>query len=278
MKLSSIDLSTSPKHVIIFGPSGSGKTKLALALAEHYNIHLLSLENGHSVGKQLPTAWQDRINVIRIPDTKAAPVGMAAILRLVKMGRINLCEVHGMDNCATCMKIEGAGWNALDLSTLGPQDILVLDTTTQLTFSTMSHIGKGAGDEWKPEFEDWRKLKNFMEMVFSFFQVAPFNIITISHEELVQTEGEANKDFEKSSSFKLVPSAGSANFARSFARYFDTVVYTEVKNGKHIFNSKTTYSNSVLTKDRFNIDVNANPEKGLLPLFQGQAGNLAIKK
>lgn len=270
MKLSSIDLTIAPKHIVIFGPPGSGKTKLALALAEVYNIHMLSLEAGHTVGKQLPIAWQERINVIRIPDTRAAPVAMSTMLRLVKMGKIHTCEAHGMNDCVVCVKNLGASWNDLDLATLTSNDIVLMDTSTQLTFSAMAHIGKGTDESWKPERDDWGKLKNYMETIFSFFQVAPFNFICVSHDEL--------SEMEDGKSSKLVPSAGSSNFARNFAKYFDTVVFTEVKNGKHIFNTKTTYANNILTKDRFNFDFGKDNERGLLPLFQEQVSNLAIKK
>jgi hypothetical protein len=260
MKLSSIDYTAAPKHIVLFGPPKSGKTKLALALSEFYNIKMLSLEAGHGVAKQFPIPWQERIDVISIPDTKAAPVGMAAILRLVRMGKIHPCVMHGIDTCAACVKNSGE-FNSLILNELTKDDVLLLDTSTQLTFSTMAHIGRNAGEDWKPEFDDWGKLKNFMEMVFSFFQVAPFHFICVAHEELVRMEDKTTE--------KLVPTAGSSNFARLFAKYFDTVIYCEVKNGRHMFNSKTTYQNNILTGDRFNIDLNKEPEKGLLPLFQG---------
>lgn len=260
MKLSSIDYTDAPKHIVVFGPPKTGKTKLALALSEHYNIKMLSLEAGHGVAKQFPVPWQERIDVISIPDTKVAPVGMQAVLRLVKMGKIHPCVGHGIENCVSCTK-NGALFNSLNLMEMTKDDILVLDTSTQLTFSVMAHIARGQDDDWKPQFDDWGKLKNFMEQVFSYFQVAPFHFICIAHEELVRMEDKTTE--------KLVPTAGSSNFARIFAKYFDTVVYCEVKNGAHRFNSRTTYQNNILTGDRFNIDLNKEPEKGLLPLFQG---------
>lgn len=273
MKLSSIDISIAPKHIIIYGPPKSGKTFLALQLAQHYNIHYLGFEAGENVGKQLPMEWQNRIDVIRIPDTRHNPVAIHAMLRLAKNGKIDPCVLHGMDGCPICKKEPTATWNHLDVKEFSPpfpmnKDILVIDSLTQLTTSIMAHIGRGGGEDWKPEYDDWRKMGTFLDMILSEFQNAPYNVICISHESLVDTEDEKQK--------KIVPVAGTANFSRNTAKYFDTVIYAEIRNGKHSFSSKTTYANNILTGDRFNVDLNKEPEKGLLPLFQGS--NLIVKK
>lgn len=268
MKLSSIDTSVAPKHIIVYGPPKSGKTLLALKLAEFYQIHYLGFESGENVGKQLPTAWQERIDVIKIPDTRHNPVAIHSMLRLAKNGKIDPCVIHGMDGCPICKKESTAQWNHLDVKEFKKDDVLVIDSLTQLTTSIMAHIGRGGGEDWKPEYDDWRKMGTFLDMILSEFQNAPYNVICISHESLIDTEDEKQK--------KIVPVAGTANFSRNSAKYFDTVIYAEIKNGRHSFSSRTTYANNILTGDRFNIDLNKDPEKGLLPLFQG--GNLTSTK
>lgn len=258
MKLSSIDISTAPKHAIVYGPPKSGKTRLALALSEKFDVTYLGFENGHNVAKQFPMEWQERIDVIAIPDTRANPMATAAMLRLIKTGKLHTCVTHGLNDCPICGK-DGSEFNSLNLKDLRPNNILIVDSLTQLTTSIMCHIGKGGGDDWKPEWEDWRKQGAFLDMILSEFQVAPYNVICISHESLVDTEDEKSK--------RLVPVAGSANFSRNSAKYFDTVVYCEVKNGKHVFASKTTYANNILTGDRLGVDLSKEGERGLLAIF-----------
>ena len=278
MKLSSIDISTAPKHVIVYGPPKSGKTKLCFALAEFYNIHYVGFESGEHVGKQLPHSWQERIDIINIPDTRTNPCATQTMLRLIKNGRIRPCVEHGLDTCTTCSKNPDAGWNELDTKQLGPDDILVIDSLTQLTTSLLAHIGKGGGEDWKPEYDDWRKMGTLLDMILSEFQNAPYNVICISHENLVPV-AHGIKGEEK-----VVPVAGTRNFSRNSAKYFDTVVYCEVKNGKHNFASKTTYANNILTGDRLGVDISQS-DIGLLPIFKGEqnapaakVSNLTIKK
>ena len=83
-------------------------------------------------------------------------------------------------------------------------------------------------------------------MMLSEIQNAPYNVICITHE--VSTELEDGKE-------KLVPVAGTRNFSRNTAKYFDTVIYCEIKNGKHIAASKSTYANNILTGDRLGVEV-----------------------
>lgn len=257
------DISTeeSPKHVVIYGPAKSGKTFLALGPAQYgYTIHMVSMEDGHKVGKQLPPEAQRNIDIIQVPDNKYNPCATKLLFTLVKQGVIRPCVEHGLHDCPLCKK-DNKPFNLLDTTKLGPKDIILFDTFTQATQSFLAHIGRGTDFDWKPERDHWGMLKNMMDTVCSWIQTAPFNIIVVSHEDLVSTEDEKSQ--------KLVPVAGSTTFSRNFAKYFDTVIYCEVKNGKHVFGSKTVYANNIVTGDRFNFDISKS-ERGLVELFEGK--------
>ncbi len=67
---------------------------------------------------------------------------------------------------------------------------------------------------------------------------------------------------------KLVPVAGSSNFSRNMAKYFDEVVYCEVKNKKHTFASTTTYANNKLTGGRSGFSLESSVEPKLIDLWR----------
>lgn len=260
MRLDEIDTTNAPKHVIEYGPPKTGKTLLACSLAEHgYNIKLIELENGHLVAKQLSPEAQSRIDVIILPDTKENPCAMQSLANLFKAGKFKPCIEHGLDRCAKCT---GAmkPFNALDLSELGPKDVVVLDSMTQWSNSILAHRARNKPDDWNPEWEDWRWQGTILDMGLGHIQNSTLNWIVISHEIMAKTQ---NKDE------KIVPIAGTRNFSRNVAKYFDTVIYCEVVNGKHMFASRTTYKNNILTGDRLGVEIESNSEKGLLAVFEG---------
>jgi hypothetical protein len=67
---------------------------------------------------------------------------------------------------------------------------------------------------------------------------------------------------------KIVPVGGTSNFSKTFAKYFDHVVYCEVLNMRHKFASKTTYSTSVLSGSRTNAELEKMETPSLLTIFK----------
>jgi hypothetical protein len=68
---------------------------------------------------------------------------------------------------------------------------------------------------------------------------------------------------------KLVPTAGTKAFSRNTAKYFDEVIYCEVKNKKHIAASSTTYNGNILTGSRSGSTLETQLEASLIPIFRG---------
>ena len=64
---------------------------------------------------------------------------------------------------------------------------------------------------------------------------------------------------------------GSSKSSRNTAKYFDHVVYCEVKNKAHKFSSSTTATNNVLTGSRLDIALENSAEPSLLDIFSGKA-------
>jgi hypothetical protein len=259
MKLSQKTASKSHR-VLLFGPPKSGKTQLAGELSKEFNLIWFDLENGVDTLLKLPVEQQEKIEVITLPDTRSFPIAIESCLKAIKGQVGKICETHGKWNCATCAK-DSSPFVSLELNKCGLDTVVVFDSLTQLTNSAIAHITKNQPDDYKLQHDDWGNLGKLMDTFLSHVQQAPFNIVCISHE--TEAEMEDGKT-------KLVPTAGTRNFSRNTAKYFDEVVYCEVKNKRHIAASSTTYNNNILTGSRTGAVLENISEASLIPIFRGE--------
>ena len=258
MKL--IDKCPSATHrVLIFGAPKSGKTQLAATLAAKYKLLWFDLENGYGTLLKLPKEQQANVELISIPDTKSYPIAIETMLKVVSGAAVDICDAHGKCNCALCKK-DSLPTTTVCLSQLGPEYVVVIDSLSQLSNSAIAYITKSQPEDYKMEFSDWGNLRTLVEKFLSQIQQARYNVVCISHEEEVEME-----DGRK----KIVPVCGSSKSSRNTAKYFDHVLYCELKNKKHVSASSTTYANNILTGSRTDFLVE-NSEASLLPLFAGK--------
>lgn len=248
------------RRVLSFGPPKSGKTELAGKCAEEFKLLWFDLENGVDTLMKLPEEWKERIEVISLPDTRSYPIAIETCLKAIKGTKGTICEAHGKWMCPIC-KQKGDPVVEIELNALGADTIVVFDSLTQLTNSAIAHITKNQPDDYKLTYDDWGNLGKLMDTFLSHVQQAPFNVICISHETEAEMEDGKNK---------LVPTAGTRNFSRNTAKYFDEVVYCEVKNKKHIAASSTTYNNNILTGSRSGSALETLASPSLIPIFKGE--------
>lgn len=261
MKLSQKTASKSHR-VLLFGPPKSGKTQLAGELSKAFNLIWFDLENGVDTLLKLPIECQERIEVVSLPDTRTYPIAIETCLKAIKGGRGKICEQHGKWNCMTCAKSPAETPSVeVCLSELPLDTIVVFDSLTQLTNSAIAHITKAQPEDYKLEYDDWANLGKLMDVFLSHVQQAGFHVVCISHETEVKMED--GKD-------KLVPTAGTRNFSRNTAKYFDEVVYCEVKNKRHVAGSSTAYNSNILTGSRSGTALESAAEASLVPIFKGE--------
>jgi AAA domain-containing protein len=259
MKLSN-KASAKTHRIMLFGPPKSGKTQLAGECAEEFDLLWFDLESGIDTLKKFPIEWQERIEVVSLPDTRSYPIAIETCLKVIKGGPVNICEAHGKVDCPACKKVNDP-FVLVHLNSLPASTVVVFDSITQLTNSAVAHITKGKPDDYRMEFEDWGNLGKLMDIFMSHVQNAPCNIICISHETAVEmVDGKP----------KIVPTAGSSNFSRNTAKYFDEVIYTEVKNGKHKVGSSTGYANAILTGSRSGYVTDKMEKVSLIPILKGE--------
>jgi len=259
MKLSQRTASKSHR-VLLFGPPKSGKTQLAGELSKEFNLIWFDLENGVDTLLKLPPEQQERIEVISIPDTRSFPMAIQTCLKAIKGQKGKVCEKHGTWNCLICAK-SGDPTVEIELGTLPLDTIVVFDSLTQLTQSAISHITKNQPEDYKLDYDDWGNLGKLMDTFLSHVQQAGFHVVCISHE--TEAEMEDGKQ-------KLVPTAGTRNFSRNTAKYFDEVVYCEVKNKRHIAASSTLYNGNILTGSRTGAVLETQESASLIPIFKGE--------
>jgi len=259
MKLSQRTASKSHR-ALVFGPPKSGKTQLAGQLSKEFNLIWFDLENGIDTLLKLPEDQQERVEVITLPDTRSYPIAIETMLKVIKGGKVDICEKHGKVGCSLCKK-DSLPFTTVELNNLPLDTIVVVDSLTQLTNSAISHITKNQPEDYKLNYDDWGNLGKLMDTFLSHVQQAPFNIVCISHE--TEAEMEDGKT-------KLVPTAGTRAFSRNTAKYFDEVIYAEVKNKKHIAASSTLYNGNILTGSRTGNVLESQSEASLIPIFKGE--------
>jgi hypothetical protein len=259
MKLSNLKATTN-HHILLFGPPKSGKSLLAGKLSSIKNLLWFDLEAGHNVLFQLPPEQQEKIELIDLPDTRGFPIAIETMLKVIKGNKVDICEEHGKVSCGIC-KRDSKPFTTVELNALGGDTVVVIDSLTQLTNSAIAHITKNQPDDYKMEFDDWGNLGKLMDMFLSYVQQAPFSVICISHEtEVEMVDGKS----------KIVPTAGTRNFSRNTAKYFDEVFYCEVRNKRHVVGSSTTYANNILTGSRSGQVTEGDGEASLIPIFTGE--------
>lgn len=249
---------SSTHRVLIFGAPKSGKTQLAATLASQFNLIWFDLENGYGTLLKLPKDQQEKIELISIPDSKTFPIAIETMLKVVTGKEVSICEEHGKVSCPICTK-DNKPASKVNLSELGPETVVVIDSLSQLSNSAIAFITKGQPDDYKMDFSDWGNLRAIVEKFLSQIQQARYNVVCISHEEEVEME-----DGRK----KIVPVCGSSKSSRNTAKYFDHVLYCELKNKKHITASSTTYANNILTGSRTDVFMDADVNPTLLSIFK----------
>jgi len=255
---------------IIYGAPKTGKTQLAGELAEFYDLIWVDMENGHETLFKLPQEWQERIELINLPDTRSYPIAIETALKMVK-GKVSICEEHGKVGCMACKREETQLKKEdildaheqlfvdVDLPNMGHEKVVVFDSLTQLTNSAIANITKSEPDDYKLTYDDWGNLGKLLDIFLSHVQQAGYNVIVISHETEAETEGKKKT---------LVPVGGTRNFSRNVAKYFDHVIYMERKNKKHVAASSTGYATNILTGSRTDAMMEDQDSPSLLPIFK----------
>lgn len=254
------------KRVLIYGESMTGKTTLAGTLAEKFKILYFDLEKGYESLLKLPQQAQENIELFQIPDTKIFPIAIETLLKVFTGKEVFICEEHGKVACPICKKAS-APETRVCLSELDESYVVVIDSLTQLSASTLNFLMKDKEDTAKPEWDVYRSQGALLEKILSCMQQSKHHIVCISH--VVESQQEDGK-------VKLFPVCGTSNFSRNCPRFFDDVVYVELKNKKHMATCSTTYANNITAGSRLGHSI--GEDMNLLSLFSDMDMSITASK
>jgi hypothetical protein len=261
--------------VLIYGDAKTGKTQLAGTLSQKYDLLWFDLENGFETLLKLPEEQQARIELLSIPDTKDYPIAIETMLKVFSGKPMHVCEAHGKVNCPVCGTMQAGKYVPkpdtpsvfVHLDALTPNTIVVVDSLTQLSNSAMAHITRKQELEYKPTWEDYANQGAMLAKFLSYIQAASYNVVCITH--VIESEMEDGKK-------KLSPLCGTRNLSSTTAKYFGHVLYTEIKNLKHVVGSMTGYANNIQTGSRTDVDTTKGAT--LLDLFSNTVSTKSIEQ
>lgn len=255
------ELQRAARHVMVFGDSKTGKSTLASKLALKFKLIWISCDGGHSVLRKLPLEAQKNIDLIVIPDTRAAPFAFDTVKKLTREGgkKMQVCYSHGVVECATCKK-SGASLSTYEFRNNPRDTIVVIDHMTAVSDSCKNVITMKMPEDYKLQLDDWGALRFHLTNLLKEIQVAGYNICALAQGEEVKMED---------GSKKINPAIGSSEFTKMTAQYFDDVVYTCIKNRSHKAGSSTTYETSIVTGSRGDGAIESLAEPSLDMFFDG---------
>lgn len=264
MKLSQAVKQERPQKLLVYGPSKSGKTELVAHLANHgYTLWWFDLESGfETLLHVIKPEFLDNVHLFRIPDTQSNPVAIKTIYTVMAAkGIVKVCDTHGVAGCTQCKANDP--WESIEPLKLGPKDVIVIDTVTQLSDSAISKAATGILKTLFTAFDkvDWDSYNHqgmLLNAVFSHMQQLRCNVVCITHEEIIEMTDKSKV---------IVPVAGTRNYSRRFGRFFGHVVYCFRKNKDHKTASSSKFNPGIMTGSRGNVSMETNGS--LLDMLKG---------
>lgn len=252
----SSSLSKDTNHaILIYGDSKVGKTRFvgtAAAIPELSTIYWVDLENGADtlLHMGLTNEQLSKIELIRIPDTREIPRGCETVLKMLSSKQdIQICDTHGKVGCEECKKV-GASYITFNLTKLTNKDLVVIDSGSQLGDSALAMACAGKPVTYKPQTDDWGTMSKYLGDIMSTIQAATFtNFVVITHTMVIE------EDINGVKRDKIFPLVGTRNFCSKVSKYFGTVVFLELKLGRHTGGSSSTYKPNHITGSRLNVAI-----------------------
>jgi len=170
-----------PNHtILIYGSPKTGKTRLvgtAAKIPELRKILWFDLENGIEtlLHMDLTDAEMEKIIVIKVSDTREEPRAAEILLKFVSSKEgFTVCEEHSKPNCLKCREGTKFSGTYINLTELTHQDLVVIDSGSQLGDSCLNMACLGQDVEYKAKTDDWGALGKYLGAILSTFQASRY--------------------------------------------------------------------------------------------------------
>ena len=251
-----------PNHsILLYGQPKTGKTGLvgtAARIPEIQKIVWFDLENGAETLLHMGLTEEElaKVTLISIPDTRENPRGCETILKALSSKQpVKICDLHGKVGCAECAKNPEATFVDFFLPDMTHNDLVVIDSGSQLGDSALAMAMAGKPVEAKPGWDEYGLQVKWLGDICSVIQAAHYtNFVMITHVIPIEEE------FNGVKRDKLYPLVGTKAFCQKVAKYFGTVIFTEIKLGKHAAGSSSTYKAEATTGSRVNAKIESSKE------------------
>lgn len=252
-----------PNHsILIYGPPKTGKTRFvgtAAELPEIKRIWWFDGENGLDtlLHMGLSPEAMSKVTAFRIPDTRESPRFVETMLKaMTSKVPIKICHAHGKVGCVECKAPEQS--TEFCLSKCTHDELVVIDSGSQLGDSALNLACLGKDVTYKPGYDEYGACGKYLSDILTVVQASVYtNVVIISHEMVVEEEVNGIKKD------KILPLIGTRTYCSKVSKYFGTVVYTEIKMGKHTTGSSSTYKANHVTGSRLNISTEKSKEEGM---------------
>lgn len=242
MKLSAKSTQAYSK-TIVYGDSKTGKTRMIARLAKYHKMLWFDTENSLSAllnPDNLDPQYLQNIEYVRLPDTIEQPLAAKVLNEVFSFKPTTICDEHGKPDCKECASA-GKPTVTVNLRTIDPATIIVVDSFTQLVNSWINLISLGKPADFKFTFAEWHLLGQLGKRFLTNIQACALNVIVTSRAlEAEQEDGTK----------KLYPEGGTRNFSATVPGFFDNVVFTHFRGKQHAAGSSSTYTTTAIVGSR----------------------------
>lgn len=268
-------------HICLYGYTGSGKTTLGATLCRLPGLGRMvwfDLDNGFGSVISLPKLSDpdsgefeftpeelSKIELVKLKSTIQIPRGIETLKHAFNSQRpLSICYAHGqiMDTrlglaCAKCNKSNPEEVMQFHLAGLGPNDLVVIDSGTQLGNAALALSMLENDFTILPQY--YGAATNHLLDVMSEIQAAQTNVLLLTHvyEECTKT-GEL---------IRLWPNMLSSGFSPKVGNYFNQVGYCHSSYGNYKVGTGPGYMPKVFTNSNTSIRLEDYPHADLTYLL-----------
>lgn len=246
--------------ILLYGPPKTGKTRFvgtAAQIPEVNRIFWFDGENGAEtlLHMGLSDAELSKITLYPIPDTREVPRFIETMLKAFSSKTpIKICLEHGKVGCVECAK-EKLPEQSFCLKDCNHDDLVVIDSGSQLGDSALAMACAGKDVTYKPGWDEYGLVVKWLSDIMSVIQAAAYtNFVLLTHTIPIEEEYNGIKKD------RFYPLCGTKAFCSKVAKYFGTVGYLDIRMGKHIAGSGSTYRADLTTGSRVNAKLESSKE------------------